>query len=1144
MYRLKRMIPILIFFNVHLLLAGNPHLRSQSAVQRLYFRSQSIEKAPNFTTDSENATLLGRWTKGPSLAVTAMENGHVYFGDGAELVSAVINASGSIAEQGRVTLPGAPKDIAISSSGTYAYVAMGYQGVAVVDIQSANTPELLQVLTRPDDSFEARAIAQSGQNLYIAAGHQGLLQARIIDADSLELGAVYKYEDCETRDVAARNDTLFLANYNNGLEMLRYADEQFHVLNHLYYNKYLQNNPNQCYFTCALFWQHDSLFIADGWTGLFYFTVQDTALHFSGVGPGPCTNVTVKGSYVYSTDYYNLNVFEVTDGVPVLRDSKSVSTSKQLAVAQNYVIVASKRHGIYTYDISDPATLGSGDFFATSSVTNNFFQQGTYLYRITPINTLDIISVFNPTEPHTVGHLDLGGENREAVIVYVQGDTAIVCAHDNTNGENIFYVIDVSDPSEPNLLASWTHPTTGFYTEDIVLKDKLLIVAGQQDISVIDFSDLNSIHEVGSVTIGGWISRLAVKGNYVFIANYVQGMNVIDISDPTNPSLKTTFRESDDDSYYAILIRDSHAFIGDEGFGLKIIDISNPLSPVVVGSYTEADGDFYAEDLAVSGNYAYIMRNEGEVIFLNISDFGNIQLKGVYNNIDLGGFLANSRMLYVSSPYTGIFLISNDNPDALLPCHVAGDVSGEWTCGTIYVEGDITIPAGDTLRISDSVEKVSFLGPYQIKVQGVLLALGPENEGTDLNGNRILFTGSGWHGILFNNLNDSEQGTSIIENCRFDYADKTDMSDQGGGAISIYNSDQVIVRHSVFYRNTARLGGAVYIEDSAPQIEDCYFEDNGRGGVNLSEMKSEGGGAMFITHSSPYLHRLRFTKNGSQSGGAMVIDGCSPVLSNMLFEQNRSSGLAGAVVVSSDGTHPAEPRFVNVTVADNEAPNGGGAFQLMGPVTHPQIINSILYDNAKPEIYIDNGTPTVTYSIVDSAAAESWFGAGCLTDDPLFDESGAVDYHLKSASCGNGANSPAIDAGHPDSVDTYLNCSAGLGTTRADMGYYGGRYADLSTAIEAYGQPRVAEKFLLSQNYPNPFNPSTLITYELPIANDVKLVVYNTLGQKVRTLVNQRQQAGRYSVTFDATGLASGVYWYRLSTGDGHVQIKKMILIR
>ncbi len=84
----------------------------------------------------------------------------------------------------------------------------------------------------------------------------------------------------------------------------------------------------------------------------------------------------------------------------------------------------------------------------------------------------------------------------------------------------------------------------------------------------------------------------------------------------------------------------------------------------------------------------------------------------------------------------------------------------------------------------------------------------------------------------------------------------------------------------------------------------------------------------------------------------------------------------------------------------------------------------------------------------------------------------------------------------------------------------------------------------LNQNYPNPFNPSTKIKYELPFTNFVKLSVFNVLGQKVRTLVNGKQSAGKYSVTFKSGALPSGIYIYRLKTGDGFSQNKKMLLIR
>lgn len=85
--------------------------------------------------------------------------------------------------------------------------------------------------------------------------------------------------------------------------------------------------------------------------------------------------------------------------------------------------------------------------------------------------------------------------------------------------------------------------------------------------------------------------------------------------------------------------------------------------------------------------------------------------------------------------------------------------------------------------------------------------------------------------------------------------------------------------------------------------------------------------------------------------------------------------------------------------------------------------------------------------------------------------------------------------------------------------------------------------FQLNQNYPNPFNPSTAISYQLSTVSDVQLVIYNALGQKVRTLVNGRQEAGEYALTFDASELSSGIYYYKLTAGS-FVQIRKMILMK
>jgi hypothetical protein len=86
-------------------------------------------------------------------------------------------------------------------------------------------------------------------------------------------------------------------------------------------------------------------------------------------------------------------------------------------------------------------------------------------------------------------------------------------------------------------------------------------------------------------------------------------------------------------------------------------------------------------------------------------------------------------------------------------------------------------------------------------------------------------------------------------------------------------------------------------------------------------------------------------------------------------------------------------------------------------------------------------------------------------------------------------------------------------------------------------------EFLLYQNYPNPFNPSTKIDYSIAQATNVELVIFNSIGEEVGVLVNETQQAGRYSVNFDAGSLSSGVYFYKLIAGD-FISIKKMILLK
>ena len=102
--------------------------------------------------------------------------------------------------------------------------------------------------------------------------------------------------------------------------------------------------------------------------------------------------------------------------------------------------------------------------------------------------------------------------------------------------------------------------------------------------------------------------------------------------------------------------------------------------------------------------------------------------------------------------------------------------------------------------------------------------------------------------------------------------------------------------------------------------------------------------------------------------------------------------------------------------------------------------------------------------------------------------------------------------------------------------------ADIVNGI-TNGNYAVVDEFKLSQNYPNPFNPSTNISFTVSKATDVTLDVFNTIGEKVATLINGKVKAGETVVSFNGANHASGVYFYQLTAGNV-VETRKMLLVK
>jgi hypothetical protein len=164
--------------------------------------------------------------------------------------------------------------------------------------------------------------------------------------------------------------------------------------------------------------------------------------------------------------------------------------------------------------------------------------------------------------------------------------------------------------------------------------------------------------------------------------------------------------------------------------------------------------------------------------------------------------------------------------------------------------------------------------------------------------------------------------------------------------------------------------------------------------------------------------------------------------------------------------------------------------------------------------------------------------------DVTFDKNGFVYVSSDKVyrSTNNGDNWIEISTGLPD---THINSLAvdADGYVFAGTLNYGVYQSTQSTTSVEDDNLNSLITFALEQNYPNPFNPSTSIRYRVSIISNVSLKVYDVLGNEVATLVNEEKPAGTYEVSFNASELSSGIYFYKLSAGS-LVKTKKMILIK
>jgi len=383
----------------------------------------------------------------------------------------------------------------------------------------------------------------------------------------------------------------------------------------------------------------------------------------------------------------------------------------------------------------------------------------------------------------------------------------------------------------------------------------------------------------------------------------------------------------------------------------------------------------------------------------------------------------------------------------------------------------------------------------------------------------------------------------------------------GAGMDIVGLEDQtVLIYDNTFYDNNINSwwgGGAGLVMGTAGKI---VFERNIVSKNTYNSVNVSGGGGFYIWGEDSYQGSILINSNiikdnhssGSSSrgfgwGGGIYIENCNPSIINNIISRN-TSGEGGGLYLNKVGNKIYRPLLLNNTIVFNEARFAGG---IDNASMFPIIINTILWHNNATNSETEQMSDLMNYAIMRYSCIEGgWQGDQEFTIDmdPIFKDPDKGDFHLTQFSPCVGRGIDTVDINGVRFVAPATDCEGNkrpsifAADQKVDIGAYESPYS-FNLADLKYQNLNMLTTFSLSQNYPNPFNPVTIINYQLPTTNEIELSIYNLLGQKVITLVNEKQSAGSYNIKWDASRFAAGVYYYQLTAGDFQ-EVKKMVLLK
>ncbi len=395
----------------------------------------------------------------------------------------------------------------------------------------------------------------------------------------------------------------------------------------------------------------------------------------------------------------------------------------------------------------------------------------------------------------------------------------------------------------------------------------------------------------------------------------------------------------------------------------------------------------------------------------------------------------------------------------------------------------------------------------------------------------------------------------------------SDCSAEYGAGIDFINSEAILNDVVISSNSTDKFGGGISSSNSKLYLFDVDIVNNlasGGGGIysfnnsilNLQNVNIWENSATKNATLSPNLQTLYKTKSPksiSNYGGGIHCSETEMFLQNTIIAKNNSDGNGSGISCINQ----SEIKAINTTFYGNSSDANGGAFYLDWD-SEVVVANSILWQNSPQEIYLNADSIHITNSDVEggesgivNAGYINWL-TGNIDSNPNFVGVVNNDYNLNVGSpCENIGTAFFVLEG-----DTIINLSSEeYSGTAPGLGAFGSspKISTPTVDIKEMAEIAIPEKLKLFPAYPNPFNPTVSLPYSIPKNGLVKISIYNILGQKIITIVDQIVEEGFYVVRWNGVNesgfaVASGIYFvnyqvrYNLTSSDFLTQ--KILLLK